>query len=146
MSQLEARQISWIHYGACAWAIVFAAPHVWWALGISAGFPGGEANHRLMMDTPWRLVYDVVVILLTATAFIVALVPIRPWGSRIPRWIHRTAAWIACGMLSLRGVAGMVVDGLSELIWWPLFLAGGILFGMIAWAARTAVRPSATDK
>jgi len=49
----------------------------------------------------------------------------------------RTAAWIACGMLSLRGVAGMVVDGSSDLIWWPTFLTGGLLFGAVAWSSRS---------
>jgi hypothetical protein len=39
-------------------------------------------------------------------------------------------------MLTLRGVAGLVVDGASDLVWWPTFLIGGILFGSVAWLAR----------
>jgi hypothetical protein len=61
----------WISYSASAWAVLFAAPHTWWALGISAGFPGGEANHQLMMTSAWRYVFDVVVILLSVTAVLV---------------------------------------------------------------------------
>jgi len=61
-----------IHYTAAAWALVFAAPHTWWALG-----------------------------------------------------------------------AGLVADGSSDLVWWPIFLAGGLLFGAVAFstsseASRTA--------
>ena len=126
----------WVHYAASAWAVLFAAPHIWWALGISAGFPGGEANHRLMMSTLWRYLYDVVVILLSIAAFFVALAPVRSWGRGIPPWVLRTAAWTACGMLSLRGVAGLVVDGASDLVWWPIFLTGGILFGSVAWISH----------
>jgi hypothetical protein len=126
----------WISYAAAAWAILFAAPHTWWALGIPAGFPGGEVNHELMMSSAWRYAYDVVVILLSITAVVVALVLLRPSGRLTRPWIPRTAAWIACGMLSLRGIAGAVVDGFSDPVWWPTFLIGGILFGAVAWLAR----------
>ncbi len=130
----RADRLRWIHYAACAWALLFAAPHAWWALGISAGFPGGAANHRLMMST-WRYFFDVGVVLLSATAAILALALVRPWGSVVPLWIRRTAAWIASAMLTFRGVAGLVVDGLSDPIWWPTFLIGGLLFGSVAWLA-----------
>lgn len=135
MSANDGRPSRWLHYTASAWAVLFAAPHIWWALGISAGFPGGDANHRLMMST-WRYLADVVVILLSATAFFVGLAPVRSWGQAIPRWVLRTAAWIACAMLSFRGVGGLVVDGTSDLIWWPIFLTGGILFGSVAWISQ----------
>lgn len=126
----------WVHYAAAIWGVGFAAPHVWWALGISAGFPGGETSYHRFMSSTWRYLYDILVILLSVTAVFVALAPIRSWGRGIPPWIHRTAAWIACGVLSLRGVAGMLVDGTSDLVWWSTFLAGGILFGCVAWLSR----------
>ena len=145
MSATSGRRRRWISYSACVWAVLFAAPHTWWALGISAGFPGGEANHRLMMTTTWRYFYDLIVILLSVTAVLVALTLLRPSDQVTRRWIPHTAAWIACGMLTLRGVAGLVVDGISDPVWWPTFLVGGILFGSVAWLARlpranTAVR------
>lgn len=133
---ISTRRNRWIHYAACAWAVAFAAPHIWWALGISAGFPGGAAYHHLMMSSAWRYLFDVGVVLLSATAVVVALALVRSWGTVIPRWIWRTAAWIASGMLTIRGVAGLVVDGLSDPIWWPTFLIGGLLFGSVAWLAR----------
>ena len=126
----------WVHYAAAIWAVGFAAPHVWWALGISTGFPGGVSNYHRFMGSLWRYLYDIVVILLSITAFFVALAPVSSWGRSIPRWILRIAAWIACGILSLRGVAGMIVDGTSDMVWWPIFLTGGILFGCVAWISQ----------
>ena len=136
----------WINYAACLWALLFAAPHIWWALGIPAGFPGGPANHRLMMSTPWRYFFDVVVVLLSVTAVFIALALSQRWGQTIPRWILRTAAWIASAMLTLRGVAGLVVDGLSDPVWWPTFLIGGVLFGSVAWGARSIRHRRKNDK
>ena len=130
----------WINYAACLWALAFAAPHTWWALGFEAGFPGGPTSYHRFM-TGWRCLFDVFVILLSLTAMLLALAFVRPWGKAIPRWILRTATWIACGMLTLRGVAGFIHDGASDLVWNPTFLAGGILFGCVAWSAR-ALRPS----
>ena len=132
----------WISYAACVWAIAFAAPHTWWALGISAGFPGGESSYRFFMSSTWRYVFDVIVVLLCVLAVLVALTLLRPPAQIVRRWIPRTAAWIACAMLSLRGLAGMVVDGSSDPVWWPTFLAGGILFGAVAWVARQVGAPA----
>lgn len=146
MTDAAARHRRWISYAACVWAILFAAPHTWWALGIPAGFPGGEANHRLMMTSAWRYIYDVIVIILSALAVLITLTLLRPPHQVVRRWVPHTAAWIASGMLTLRGVAGLVVDRASDLIWWPTFLLGGILLGSVAWLARVpesvTVKPS----
>ena len=131
------RSQRWISYGACAWAVLFAAPHTWWALGITTGFPGGDRSYNLFMGSTWRFVYNLVVIALSGLAIVITLRLLRPPEQVHRRWIPRTAAWIACGMLSLRGVAGMIVDGTEDLVWWPAFLIGGILLGSVAWMART---------
>lgn len=132
----------WISYAACVWAILFAAPHVWWALGIPTGFPGGPAGHRLMMGSAWRYIYDVIVIILSLLAVLITLTLLRPPHLVVRRWVPHAAAWIACGMLTLRGVAGLVVDGASDPVWWPTFLLGGILLGAVAWLARAPRRSS----
>lgn len=130
------RRRHWVSSAACIWSVLFAAPHVWWALGFPAGFPGGETSHRIFMSSAWRYTYNVIVILLCALAVLVTLTLLRPPHQIIRRWVPHAAAWIACGMLTLRGAAGLVVDGASDPVWWPTFLVGGVLFGSVAWLAR----------
>jgi uncharacterized membrane protein YphA (DoxX/SURF4 family) len=122
------------HYTAAAWALLFAAPHAWWALGIPAGFPGGAASFELMMST-WRYYFDVAVVFLSVVAIVVALAPIHAWGDAIPRSVLSNLALAASCLLTLRGVAGLVADGTSDLVWWPMFLIGGLLFGATAFSA-----------
>ena len=133
----------WISCAAGSWAVLFAAPHTWWALGYPYGFPGGEASYYRFMSSTWRYWYDVAVIVLSALAFLVALElrrPSLPFARR--QRLARAAAWTGCVALTLRGVAGLVVDGSADLIWWPAFLAGGLLFGSVAWLARAEQRQS----
>jgi hypothetical protein len=106
-------------------------------LGISAGFPGGADSYYRFMSSNWRLAYDLLVVFLSAVGFVVALVLLRPVQRARRRWLPRTLAWIACVLLSVRGLAGLIVDGASDLVWWPTFLLGGILFGLVARLART---------
>lgn len=145
MNRSTASGPRWLHYGAGAWAILFAAPHTWWALGSPAGFPGGPANHVLMMTT-WRYYFDVVVIVLCGIALLVALAPIQAWGARIPRRLLGALAWTACAMLGLRGVAGLIADGTSDPVWWPTFMAGGILFGGVGWSTRRRAGPGGGER
>ena len=126
----------WVYYAASVWALCFAAPHIWWAFGSPFGFPGGQANHRLWMTTWWRYLYDVIVCLLSILGAVVALA-LRPPGHARLRRVFRALAWMAAGLLTLRGVAGLIADGTSDPIWWPTFLVGGILFGGVAWLSRT---------
>jgi hypothetical protein len=128
--------LRWTSYAACAWAVLFAAPHTWWALGITAGFPGGEASYHRFMSSTWRYLYDVAVVILGVVGVLVALRLRRPSDGVGWRAAH-AAAWIASGALTLRGIAGLVVDGAADPVWWPTFLLGGILFGCVAWLART---------
>ena len=130
-------------YAACAWAVLFAAPHIWWALGISAGFPGGEGKYRFFISSTWRYVFDLVVIFLCALAILVAVILLRSTQPSLTRRLAYIAAWIACGILSLRGVAGLVHDGFKDRIWNPTFLTGGILFGCVAWLAHRSAKPDA---
>ncbi|MGH7571386.1 MAG: DUF3995 domain-containing protein [Gemmatimonadota bacterium] len=138
MARIGYQRFAWVNYLACVWAALFAAPHIWWALGIPAGFPGGTDNHRLLMTIHWRYWFDVGVVLLSITAMAIALALVRPWGAALPRWMLRAAAWVASGMLGLRGLAGLIVDGWSDPVWWPTFLTGGVLFGSVAWLACPA--------
>jgi len=133
----------WITYAVCAWAVLFAAPHAWWALGVPAGFPGGRASYDFFMASTWRYVFDLVVIALSGLTVVIALVLLRPPGQIARRWIPLTTAWVGTAMLLLRGLAGMVVDGVSDPIWWPTFLTGGVLLGMMSWSAQRDREPIA---
>jgi len=126
-----------IHYAACAWTVVFAAPHIWWALGVPFGFPGGPESHVLLMTT-WRWYYDVLVIFLSGVGVVVTLAPVHAWGEKIPRWMVLTLVSIAFVLLTLRGVAGMVVDGITDPVWWPTFLLGGLLYWGVLRSAKRA--------
>ena len=120
-------------YAACAWAILFGAPHLWWALGYPAGFPGGDASYHRFMSSAWRYWYDVLVVLLSVAGVFVASRLRRPGTHRRSESI---AAWVAAGALTTRGLAGMIVDGRNDPVWSPAFLLGGMLFGSVAWLSR----------
>lgn len=136
----DGRPRRWIGYAACAWATLFALPHIWWALDVPAGFPGGEASYHQFISSTWRYAYDVAVVVLCAVAVLVTLaVSKRRAGPA--RSFLRALIWLGSAALSFRGAAGLVVDGASDPIWWPAFLVGGVLFGGVAWSAREKTSP-----
>lgn len=135
MTQTAIERPRWLNYAACLWALGFAAPHIWWALGSPAGFPGGPASHRILMDSGWRYASDLVVIALSLLGAVVACA-LAASGSRKLRGVFRGMAWAAAALLTLRGVAGLVVDGTGDPVWWPTFLTGGLLFGGVAYTSR----------
>ena len=125
-----------LSHAASAWAIAFGAPHLWWALGVPVGFPGGRASYDLFMGSAWRYVYDLSVVVMSVLAVVIPQQLLRPPARVVRRWIPVALAWMACGMLTIRGVAGFIVDRGADLVWDPMFTAGGILFGCVAWLAR----------
>jgi hypothetical protein len=123
---------TWIGTGACAWAVLFAAPHAWWALGAPMGFPGGEASYRQFMESPWLRLYNLAVIGLCIVAVILTTKLRGAAREERRRPVIRAAVWVGSAILLVRGVAGLVVDGSSDPVWWPTFLVGGLLFGSVA--------------
>jgi hypothetical protein len=97
-----------------------------------------------MMTSSWRLAYDLVVILLSVVAAVLAIALLRVSADSKSFGFLRTLAWIASTVLGLRGIAGLAVDGLSDPVWSPTFVAGGLLFGLVASAAGPRARPTAT--
>jgi hypothetical protein len=95
------------------------------------------------MSSTWRYLYNVAVVLLSLAAIVISLTLL--WSKRVgvTRWLLRMAAWTGGGMLLLRGVAGMIVDGSADLLWWPTFLTGGLLLSSVAWLGRMPSQPSA---
>jgi hypothetical protein len=52
------------------------------------------------------------------------------------RAVPLTLAWTAFVLLSVRGVAGVIVDKFQDRIWDPTFVIGGVLFGALIWQTR----------
>lgn len=120
-------------YAACAWSVVFIAPHVYWAAGGTAGLPGGEPLEGTIAAINYAA------IALSALAAVLALALARSWGAAVPRRILLAGAWAACVLLALRGGGGLVQglagdEGSDALVvgFEALFLLGGILFGLAA--------------
>ena len=108
-----------VSYTACAWAALFGTPHLWWALGFRTGFPGGDTSYDFFMNSWWRVLFNWTVVVLSVVAIVITLQLLRPPHQVRYRWIPRTLAWIACVLLLLRGIAGHIVDGTSDLVWAP---------------------------
>jgi Protein of unknown function (DUF3995) len=130
--------------GPFAWALAFMAPHLYWALGGTAGLGDDSIEGTLA-------VINYVAIVLSIVAAALALALVRLWGASISRRLLLAGAWGACVLLSLRGGVGLIQDiaialGASDeglpavvLIFEPLFLIGGILFGFAARQYASAV-------
>jgi hypothetical protein len=121
-------------YAACAWSVVFIAPHVYWAAGGTAGLPEGESLEGTIA------VVNYAAIVLSALAAVLALQLARPARSATSRRILLAGAWTASLLLVLRGAGGLAQglidggEGSDALVigFEALFLLGGILFGLAA--------------
>jgi hypothetical protein len=90
------------------------------------------------MQSGWRVAYNILVIVLSIAVALVALALERlPRGDRRLRFLG-ALAWLGGGILALRGLAGLYVDGFSDPIWSPAFLLGGVLFCTAAWFSGRA--------
>ncbi len=124
-------------YAAFVWSVVFLVPHVYWAAGSTVGLDGQSMDGVLA-----AINYAAIILSIIAAALALALV--RPWGALLPHRLLLIGAWGACALLSLRGDVGLIqalvvwVGGSDSelttlgLIFEPLFLVGGILFGLAA--------------
>jgi hypothetical protein len=135
----------WAGYAACAWALAFAAVHLYWGLGGAAGLPPG----RSLADNTALFVIDLVAIPLCLAAAALALALARPWGGRLPRWLLLGGAWGAAALFVVHALPTVVdaailalgrrpraltaEDRFSLFLYEPWFLLGGVLFGAAAW-------------
>ena len=102
----------------------------------SFGFPGGRASYDFFMSSGWRVAFDWFVIACCLVGVFVAFALNKPAEGMAQRGVPLTLAWIAFLVLSLRGVAGLIVDRFQDRIWDPTFVVGGVLFGALIWQAR----------
>lgn len=159
-------------YAAFGWVLVFLAWHVVWVVtGLAVPQPAERSGAARVVL--WA--FEVVLVVVVAVGIALPLAMARPWGRRVPRWMLVGAAWIGCGVLGVRGVWGVADDvaravgmsrGLSGMTtadvmgtahptaWMVvssvatdvLFVAGGLLFGVAAWAYRRAVPRAAVRR
>ncbi len=144
----------WAAYSAGAWALVFAAVHLYWALGGTAGLP-----HGMSVDmNPALFVIDVLAVPLSVVGALLALSLVRPWGRLLPRRLLLGSAWAVCALLIVHSAptlveGGLVVTGLRDakpsglerwslFVYEPWFFMGGVLYGAAAWGyGRRLSRP-----
>ncbi len=133
-------------WAAFWWSVVFFTPHVYWAVGGTAGLPDSEPLKGAIA------VVNYAAIVLSALAAVLALALARRWDAPVSRWILLAGAWVACALLALRGAGGLVQGILADGEWSEqgsdalvigfegLFLLGGILFGFAAREYSRATR------
>ena len=110
-----------------AWALVFAAVHLYWALGGTVGLPNGMSVGM----NPALFVIDVLAVPLSVVGALLALSLVRPWGRLLPRRLLLASASAVCALLIVHSAptlveGGLVVTGLrdaklSVLERWSLF-------------------------
>lgn len=144
---------AWAAYAACAWALVFAAVHLYWGLGGTAGLPPGLS----LFDNTALFVIDLVAIPLCVIGALLALALVRTWGKRFPRWMLLSAAWGASALFVAHAVPTVIdvvvlalgqrteelapIERLSLFLYEPYWLLGGILFGVAAWHCMRGTQP-----
>ena len=135
------RWASGVAYAACGWALGGTA-------GTQTVSPAivqlARAHDPLVYAALWLSVFIKVI------SGVVVLALIQPWGRRIPRWLLLMLAWGAGTLLFVHGGLFFVVGVLAlsgtirvgtpllvlrwyTFLWGPWWLAGGMLFLLVAW-------------
>lgn len=136
-------------YLAAAWALLFAVPSVYWALGGTAGLDlVSTGAKRLAVERPgWFVALLWVTAAGKVLAGLLALSLVQDWGRRVPhRWRLVAAAGLGC-VLALYGVTSLVrsVPALTGSVpldatldrtilrwyvfaWQPFWVLGGLAF------------------
>jgi hypothetical protein len=69
VQQIKTKSTTW-GYLACISALLYAAPHLWWGMGISAAFPG---DYKSFPENVWSMGFLAILAALFALSFI------KPW-------------------------------------------------------------------
>ena len=156
---------------AAAWAILFAAMSIYWALGGTVGLDtlGVELERDARARDPDTIAVVWVTALLKLAAAALALALVQPWGRVLPRRLWVIATWIVGLGILAYALANFVQHGLMKAgvvdtpealgssaatwhlaFWDPFWLLGGLLFTAAAHragrASRDASAPSAQPR
>jgi hypothetical protein len=151
------RRTAWSAYAACAAALGYALPHLWWGLGIPLAFPGDFSDTPTQ---PWMhalAFWGMGALAVFGASFALALV--KPWGRNFPRRLLLVPAWVASVGLTLWGLGyfylryflavGRVVPApefaaqdahpaaVWGFYWYAVFLVWGLSLGIAAWTTQT---------
>ncbi|MGW6545602.1 DUF3995 domain-containing protein [Streptomyces massasporeus] len=142
-------------FTACAWMVVFAAFHAYWALGGTFGLPPGES---LVDNTP-LFVIDLIAIPMNLGGAALALALVQRWGLLFPRGLVLTGAWGCALLMVFHALPAMVdlaiflsgqreepltgEDRFSVLAYEPYWMLGGLLFTVLALAFQRRTRQPA---
>lgn len=134
------------------WSLVFAAPHVYWAVGGRAGLGVQAAAAESALATTPFFIYNLVAVgLATGGAVLAIVLATRSTGSRLRRPLL-FAAGMGSAVLLVRGGVGLVMLAVSALNGTfdeqtpavlvaiePWFLAGGVAFAWMVSRQRRAL-------
>ncbi|MER7892861.1 hypothetical protein ABTX15_23870 [Micromonospora sp. NPDC094482] len=85
------------------WLIFFVVSHV-----AAVCFPGDDPTGGGPWDLRAYVIFNVILILMSAVGAVVVVGTVRPWGRRVRRWVLLTPLWFGSALLVVRGVPGMV--------------------------------------
>lgn len=153
------RKLVWTGYAVFIWSISYMLPHLYWALG---GTAGQSLLRPSILEMPqWELINGVASLFLTVAGLIgLALVYFR---RGFVRWVLLAIALFGCAVAASHGIYGIVnrilqISGVAPLesapfnmgehayvvwdlvLYEPWFLIEGILFGLVGWYYLDAPR------
>lgn len=134
---------------AGAWSLVFAAPHVYWALGGRAGLGAQAGAADAALRQTWFATYNLAAAGLAVAGALAAFAVVMGWvGVRLRRWLG-VATGVAGVALLLRGAVGLLLLGVGLfrgtidtttptvlLLIEPWFVAGGLAYAGMARSLR----------
>jgi hypothetical protein len=149
-------------WAASAWAFVFGAISIYWALGgrFGVGTLGNAFSDPAVVNDPLFIAFVWLTAILKLLLGLMTLALIQSWGNRIPLRLRLGAVWIAGLVLTLYGIAlivqhTLIVAGASAIpasigtmdavrwhlfLWDPFWLVGGVLFLSAASLVRSHQR------
>lgn len=98
----------WVAYAACAWALLFAAAHYYWAFGGTWLLEAAQVSESQALLARRPLYYWGSWVTLSTTFILVGLFPltlVHPRNGLLPHWLQCSVVWGAAAVLLLLAAA-----------------------------------------